>query len=175
ASCVMDEETGEQVAAFNGKFQPVVFADFIDQIGMVYNKAAVLIERNNHGHAVLMWLDEHSSLIILKGWDGNPGWLSNQRGKALLYNDTADAFRLKQTVVHDFASFNQLASIDGSTLRAPEGQFDDLADAYAFCIVARTLVKITPHFAGGMNGKGATTVDLGQVLSRLKQMSKNGA
>jgi len=38
--------------------------------------------------------------------------------------------------VHSFTTYVQLASIDGVTLQAPEGQHDDLADAYALAIVA---------------------------------------
>jgi DNA invertase Pin-like site-specific DNA recombinase len=67
------------------------------------------------------------------------GWLDNSRGKSLLYDTAADSFRSKDTVVHNFATFTQLASIEGSSLRAPDGEMDDLADAYALALVARSL------------------------------------
>jgi hypothetical protein len=55
-----------------------------------------------------------------------------------MYDHTADAFRNRETVLHNFATFTQLASIEGSTLRAPEGEPDDRADAYALgCTAAR--------------------------------------
>lgn len=34
-------------------------------------------------------------------------------------------------MLHSFMTFTQLASIEGSTLRAPEGERDDRADSYA--------------------------------------------
>jgi hypothetical protein len=77
----------------------------------------VLVERNNHGHAVLLWLEDNSRLWRLEGHDGNEGWLTT-KGKALLYDAAADAFREGETLLHSFATFTQLASIEGATLRA---------------------------------------------------------
>src|SRR5262249_6814872 len=86
---------------------------------------------NNHGHAVLLWLKDNSKLFRLAGLDRSEGWQSNTRGKALLYDACADAFREGETVLHSFASFTQLASIEGASLGAPEGLPDDRADSCA--------------------------------------------
>jgi len=91
-----------------------------------------MIERNNHGHAVLLQLRQFWALIRrLLGHDGKEGWLSSGKGKTLLYDACADAFRNGETILHSFATFVQLSSIEGNTLRAPEGEMDDRADAYA--------------------------------------------
>jgi hypothetical protein len=134
ALAVLDRVTGEEVAALAGKFQPAVFAAHVDAIGTWYGGADVLVERNNHGHAVLLWLHDHSRLLLAQGLDGKAGWLSNAKGKAMMYAQAADAFRESQTVLHSFATFTQLASIEGSSLRAPEGEPDDRADAYALAL-----------------------------------------
>lgn len=138
ALTVLDVLTGEEVAVLSGKFQPSVFAAYADAVGCYYNDAALMVERNNHGHAVLLWLEEHSALRRLKGSDEKPGWLSNALGKTLLYNEMADCFRDKDTTLHSFSTYTQLASIEGSTLRAPEGFHDDLADSYALANVGRS-------------------------------------
>ena len=101
-----------------------------------------MVERNNHGHAVLLWLGEHSQLTLLCGHDNGLGWLSSLRGKALLYEACADAFRNRETVMHSFATFTQLSSVDGSTLRAPDGEYDDRAISYALACAARRYVQI---------------------------------
>jgi hypothetical protein len=145
---VIDKDTGDEVAALAGKFQPSTLAAHIDHIGTWYNGAAVLVERNNHGHAVLLWLRDHSRLQRLWGHDRAEGWLSSSKGKALMYDGTADAFRNRETVLHGFATFNQLASIEGSTLRAPEGQPDDRADAYALACVASRMRPASPFIEG---------------------------
>jgi len=139
ALTVLDRATGEEVAALAGKFQPQTIADHAFAVGRWYNDADVLVERNNHGHAVLLRLMYQERLRILAGLDERPGWLSNQLGKVLLYDALADAFRQKTTILHSFASYTQIASIEGNTLRAPEGAHDDRADGYALANVARSL------------------------------------
>ncbi len=136
AATVLDAATGEEVASLAGKFQPAVFASHLDQLAAWYNVAPALVERNNHGHAVLLWLEANSALDVLCGHDARPGWLSSLKGKALLYDACADAFRCEETVIHSFASLLQLQSIEGATLRAPEGERDDRADGYALAITA---------------------------------------
>jgi len=131
---VVGVETGEEVAALAGKFQPAVMAAHIGTIGEWCNGAGVLVERNNHGHAVLLWLRDYSRLRRASGHDGNEGWLSSTKGKALLYDACADAFRERRAQLHSFVTVAQLASIEGATLRAPEGEWDDRAIAHALAL-----------------------------------------
>ena len=112
-----------------------------------------MVERNNHGHAVLGWLRDHSSLRRLHGYDGREGWLSNSKGKTLLYDTVADFFRDRRTILHSFTTFVELASVEGSTCRAPEGEKDDRADAYALACVALgrcSLVIARPRCLGAV-------------------------
>lgn len=144
AASVLDALTGEEVANLAGKFEPSTFASYIDLVGCWFNRALVLVERNNHGHAVLLWLFDNSSLGILDGYDNKPGWLSNTKGKALMYDALADAIRDKATTVHDFEVFHQIASIEGATLRAPKGEHDDRSDAHALAVLATNAVIPEP-------------------------------
>jgi hypothetical protein len=137
ALTVLERQSGEEVAALAGRFQPSTFAAHIDAVGTWYNDADAMIERNNHGHAVLLWLRDNSRLWRLPGHDWHEGWLSNSKGKALMYNSTADAFRNRETILHSPETFAELASIEGSTLRAPEGEMDDRATGYALACQAR--------------------------------------
>jgi hypothetical protein len=137
ALTVLDVLSGEECAALSARLQPSVIADYAARVASYYNNAGLMVERNNHGHAVLMWLEEHSNLIRLNGHDDRPGWLSSKLGKALLYNDLADCFKDKSTALHSFATYMQLASIEGATLLAPEGLRDDRADSYALAHVGR--------------------------------------
>jgi hypothetical protein len=142
ALTVLDVDTGEECAVLSGKFQPSTIAGHADTVGEYYNRAGVMVERNNHGHAVLLWLEEHSDLRILDGNDERPGWLSSSLGKKLLYSEMADCFKDGNTILHSFATYTQLASIEGSTLRAPEGQHDDRADSYALAQRGRIAMLI---------------------------------
>jgi hypothetical protein len=136
AMTVLDRDSGEECACAAGKFDVNLFSGYIDLLGRWYNDAAVMVERNNHGGAVLMWLQEHSELELLCGHDDRPGWLSSQKGKKILYSACADAFLNGEVTVHSFATFNQLGSIEGNTLRAPDGDHDDRADSFALATAA---------------------------------------
>jgi hypothetical protein len=63
----------------------------------------------------------------------------------MLYDRCADALRNGEVVLHAFATHGQLASIDGSTLRAPEGEHDDRADAFALAC-AGPLCSVTAQY-----------------------------
>lgn len=147
ALTVMDELSGEECAALSGKFQPSTLASYADAIGQYYNMAGLMVERNNHGHAVLLWLEEHSELRRLLGHDDKPGWLSSALGKAIMYDGLADCFRDGDTTLHSFATYTQLASIEGSTLRAPEGSHDDRADSYGLAQIGRAARSMEPASA----------------------------
>jgi hypothetical protein len=100
----------------------------------------VLVERNNHGHAVLLWLRDNSGLARLCGHDRMPGWLTTTKGKALLYDGAGENLRDGETVIHELETFSQLASIEGATLRAPEGQPDDRAVAFVLALAGREVL-----------------------------------
>lgn len=132
---VLRADTCEEVAQLAGKYEPAVFASHIDKVGMFFNRAAVLVERNNHGHAVLLWLRDNSSLRRLAGLDKREGWLSNSVGKVWLYDTATDIFKDGATIIHTFKTMTQLGSIEASSLRAPSGEMDDCADSYALTLV----------------------------------------
>lgn len=152
AATVLDKESGEECAKLKGKFQPSTLSAHCDAVGIWYNQASVLPERNNHGHAVLLWFRDNSALRVLVGTDRRPGWLSSSLGKTTLYDTAADVFRDGETIIHSFDTFTQLSSIDGSTLRAPEGEMDDLADSYALALVARTRARRPQRQPGSSQG-----------------------
>ncbi|HML24947.1 MAG TPA: hypothetical protein PKD09_25055 [Aggregatilinea sp.] len=139
ALTVLDALTGEEVAMLAGKYEPkAVFPGHIDRIGQFYNRADVMVERNNHGHAVIAYLQSRSPLRVLPGFDEREGWHNTPAGKVMLYDDGAAAFMHQETTLHSERTFYQLGSIGRSTLAAPEGELDDLADSYVLAIVGKT-------------------------------------
>jgi hypothetical protein len=133
---ILDDSTGEEAALLAGKFQPSTTASYLDKLCKWYNRAPALVERNNHGHAVLLWLRDNGDIPLLNGWDGKQGWLTNSRGKADMYSTGVDAFKDKTSTLHSFDTYTQLSSIDGSTLSAPEGLHDDKATSYVLALIA---------------------------------------
>lgn len=131
----LDSQTGEEVASLIGKFDPDTFAEYIHLISEWFNKALILCERNNHGHSVISNL-RRLNANLMHGHDGKTGWLTNTKGKPLLYVRAAEGFRDQATVIHDFGAVTQLQSIEANTLSAPDGEHDDRATAYALALMA---------------------------------------
>ena len=144
ALCVLDD-LGAQVAEFAGKIDPSSLAFHADRLALWYGKnSGVMVERNNHGAGVLAWWAQNGKSRLLKGHDGKAGWLSNRPGKVLLYDACAEAFQHDATVLRSFECWIQLSSIEGATLRAPEGCHDDRADAYALAVAALPQCRSVP-------------------------------
>lgn len=133
---VLRTDTWTEVAMLSGKFEPGVFAAYMDKVGQWFNRASLMVERNNHGHAVLLWLRDNSPLTRLRGLDRKIGWLSNNVGKVALYDNCTEFFKDGTVVVRSFKTFKQLESIEGGTLRAPEGEMDDAADSFALALAS---------------------------------------
>ncbi|GBD35257.1 hypothetical protein HRbin36_00365 [bacterium HR36] len=144
AAIVFDADGAEEVAVLNGRFEPAVFAQHLAQLATLYNAAAILVERKQHGHAVLLWLREHATQLpqdrprpyLLAGTDGRLGWLTTSNSKAALLTHLADQLRQRRCILHHRPTLEQLANLDGATLRAPAGQADDLAIAFALAVSA---------------------------------------
>jgi hypothetical protein len=142
---VLDEDSGEEVARLVGKIEPTTFAEHIASVARYYNGAKVLVEKNNHGHAVIGHLEEnHLDIRLLSGWNGDTGWLSNKKGKALLWTTLADGLRDHLTKLHSRSTYTQVSSIEGATLKAPVGLHDDEAVSYALAVRAASGEDDTP-------------------------------
>jgi len=133
---VMDEQTMDEVAALAAKLEPAEFSSAIDQVGRWYNNARVLVERNNHGHAVILWLAQNSPLRILDGLDNRPGWQTNVASKSTMYALVADCLRSGASRIRSLETYLQLASIESSTLCAPDGELDDRATSFCLAELA---------------------------------------
>lgn len=150
---VLDADSGEEVASLAGRFEPATFAAHVATIGRYYNSAAVLVERNNHGHAVLLWLLDHArDLVRLCGDDRKSGWNTTTKSKAMLYDRAGEALRDGETIIHNQDTFAQLASIEGSTDRAPEGQPDDRAMAFVLALMGSVKMLKRYRSSPGMEG-----------------------
>lgn len=129
SAAVVFRDDGKQAARLNGKMEISIFAENLVGLSNYFNQAGVLVERNNHGHAVLTRLTD-TNIPVRNGRDGRKGWLTDPRGKTEMYASVADGLRDQQTTIADRLTFAQLSSIERSTLSAPEGQLDDVATAY---------------------------------------------
>ena len=143
---------GEQVAAWAGRAEPATFGSQIAAVSAYFNGASVLVERNNHGHAVLLWLREFSTVQALPGLDGKPGWATTGASKPMAYDNAADvlragagrnAFDSLTAVIRDPATLEELGSIT-TALSAPDGMHDDRATAQVLALAALRFCSVGP-------------------------------
>jgi hypothetical protein len=139
---VLDAISGEQVAVLGGRSDPSVFGSYVSELAEYYGGASVLVERNNHGHAVILWLRDNSGATVIYGLDRKPGWPTTGASKPVLMSEAADAFRQGECVIRDFETLHQLQSIEGATLKAPENMHDDRAMAFVLALKARQYASI---------------------------------
>ena len=70
--CVLDVMTGEQVARFRGRYDVGEHAHRLAQLGKLYGYPLIGVERNNHGHAVLLALrdiEHYPKIYRHRDWD----------------------------------------------------------------------------------------------------------
>jgi hypothetical protein len=150
ALCVLDVDTGGEVATLAGKLEPSTFAAHIARVARYYNNAPAMVERNNHGHAVLLWLrDNARGLIRQCGHDAAVGWLSSTKGKSILFDTAGEKLRDADAIIRALETFHQLSSIEGSTQSAPRGQMDDRAIAFVLALQGRSRALAFPQTPAG--------------------------
>jgi hypothetical protein len=152
AAVVLDINANEQVATLGLRCDPELFATHLVKLATLYFDAQILVERNNHGHAVLqaLWNTRApSTASLVYGPDHERGWLTTGASKAQAFAHTVASLRDRALTIRDEITYWQLASIDGGTMRAPQGQHDDRAMA---CILALAALE----FCGaGSTGESA--------------------
>ena len=71
AAVVIDQETGEEMAAYRAHVLPEDLAHDMYELGTMYNNAEVAIERNNEGGTVIMALkiaEQYGNIYVHKDW-----------------------------------------------------------------------------------------------------------
>lgn len=155
---VVFNDAWEEVATAYGIWEPAIQAQYLMSIaefyshhatdsglGGGYSLSVIVPERNNHGHSVILAVKIllNSGGTMRKGislyvnpFDKKPGWLSNIKYKPQSIDNAAEAFRENAVKLRTEANVLEIANIDASTLKAPEGDTDDRAMAVFIGIAA---------------------------------------
>ncbi len=171
AAGVYRRDNGDHVATLHGQFQTWRFGELLSDVGHAYNDAMLVVERNNHGHAVLQSLqysaaDRTPYRNIYSARDEKLGWLSTETSRASALEALESAIRKGEWSTPDRKTLGELFTFvinprSGKAEAAP-GSHDDLvimaAIAHDILIRARPLRLVsTPpkaqyRFAGGGRG-----------------------
>lgn len=148
---VFKMSTWEQVAILHGALKPQVLAVYVDRLAREYRQGqpygVVLgVERNNHGHAVLVKLLEFETPGLYFYKPQHPGWDTNSATKFMMVDEAEEAVRQGFITVYDEATKGEMIAFewkDDGSAGAPdgEGNYDDTVTA--LCI-AWQMRKATP-------------------------------
>lgn len=149
AVCVVNASTGEQVAEYaSSTTSPDRLAHLVIQLGKMYNNALVVVEANNHGHAVLQILGRrYMNLYRRKTIDkatgqetDRLGWLSNGTTKPLLVDNLEEAVRTQsisiksEDLVKEMKVFVQTDEANKNGYGAEGSAHDDRVIAMGLCV-----------------------------------------
>lgn len=129
---IIEKETMTQVAQFRGHIKPFLFAHKLNEMAEMYKTDAGLpllgVERNNHGHAVLLELEEnieYANLYTAK--DEKVGWHTNKVTRPIMIDTFLEAVENRTYTLKDKDTLNEcLTLIDNNgKIEAMSGKHDD--------------------------------------------------
>lgn len=153
---ILDVETLEQAAVLHGRFEPVELAKYVKILYDWYNEGLVVVERNNHGHAVLATLAHTYEIpnMSRRSWGGlyaheefdqikkmrsmKPGYPMNVKSKVYLVDCIQETLHDGSLVLHDADTIAELMTyqkLPGGKMGAVAGKHDDLVVALGLAIV----------------------------------------
>lgn len=138
AAVVLDVLTGEELASLHGHWEPDVFAQHLAALARAYH-ADLAVERNNHGHAVLVALKALQTPRIVLGHDGRRGWLTTEQTKVQGVDGLAASLRDRTVTIRTQATLDELqiySVLKNGSTGAPHGYHDDRVMAW---LIARAV------------------------------------
>ena len=130
---VIDIQSLEVVAKIRGQWKPSVFASKLNELGKLYsspggNFPIIAVERNNHGHAVLLSLNDihnYPNLFIDK--DERLGWRTDSISRPMMMDAFVDAVEDVHLKINDKDILAEcLTLIDNNgKIEAANGKHDD--------------------------------------------------
>lgn len=124
---VLDRATGAEVHRVRGRWPIDVFAKRVDEVARKY-PGLVGVERNNHGHSLLLRLRQLDTPGLYRGDDGKDGWLTTKPSKKLMIDELEEAVRndyVQLGSLHAIEEFRDYQHLEPSGTGAPRGHYDD--------------------------------------------------
>ena len=138
-AAVIERSTGLQCAELHGHFPPRELAGRLIELAKSYNQGLLVVERNNHGHAVLAHLRREGCMNVF--CDGeHDGWLTSAVSRPAMIENLAAVLALEPGMFHSPRLLNECRTFvrhpDGSS-SAAGGSHDDCVMAMAIALAAR--------------------------------------
>ena len=136
---VIERSSGLQCAELHGHFPPRELAGKLIELANSYNQGLLVVEQNNHGHAVLAHLRMVGCTNVFRD-GGRDGWLTSAVSRPAMIENLAAVLAVEETIFHSPRLLNECRTFvrhpDGSC-SAAAGSHDDCVMAMAIALAAR--------------------------------------
>jgi hypothetical protein len=130
-----------EVASLRGHWKPFAFAKKLAAFAKIftrgYNYPMIVVERNNHGHAVLLQLLEHEKTPnVYKTEDGKPGWLTNLATRPIMLDQYIEAVEQRAVKINSKVTLQETLTLvsNRGKIEAADGMHDDMVMATAIAV-----------------------------------------
>jgi hypothetical protein len=136
---VIEAKTLREVAVLRGQWAPARFAERIVELANLYAargvQPLVAVERNNHGHAVTLWLNEHLQYPhLFRDKDERLGWKTDMVSRPLMIDTFIEAVENRRLGVLDSDTLRECL-----TLVDNEGKIEADGDKHDDCVIASAI------------------------------------
>lgn len=148
AAQVFEVGTRIQVATLRGHFKPFDFAYKLEELANHFVKPGnvmplLAVERNNHGHAVLLQLSEHIRYPnLFRSNDDKLGWLTDRITRPIMIDAFIDGIENKTVILNDRETLGECMTLinNNGKIEAQTGKHDDLF--IAACIAMQLCINM---------------------------------
>lgn len=149
---IIDADTRETVCSYHGLWSPQELAEHIVRLSNEYGVKLVGIERENHGHAVLLRVQQLGvdSQLDKSHWQGGrlfnygktrnsarPGWTTNRETRPVMLAALAEYVNCEYNKIYDKMLFEECSAFrlqNNGRWEADPGQHDDAVMKYAIAV-----------------------------------------
>jgi len=132
AATVINVQNQSEAAFYHSKVKPIQFARDLFDICHYYSKGnrrpLLVVEKNNHGHAVLQELFDHKRYPNLyHEKEGEPGWLTTSINRPIMLNQFIDAVEDGFLEIRSKVTLREMLTLvnKNGKIQAADGKHDD--------------------------------------------------
>lgn len=138
---VIEKGTGLQCAEFQGKIGLLEIAQRATELAAEYNQALLIVERNNHGHAVLIYLRSVYTEARIYAHNGLDGWLTTSLTRPALLDGFGRVLLENAEVINSRRLLRECRTFvrdAGGRIEAAPGEHDDCLMAMGLAFAVRS-------------------------------------
>jgi hypothetical protein len=154
---VIDRESGVQCAELQQRLRPRELTRVAVALAREYSTpglpALLVVERNNHGHAVLAYLENGEAYDRIYAQKGVPGWLTTSASRTPMISEMR---ALLEEMPHLFRS-SRLLEECRTFVTHPNGKVGAAHGTHDDCVMAFAIAQaVRKELAGARKGSGGT-------------------